>query len=333
MKRYTETAIWIAFWIVSYFILLNIFSTSSEWMPIDYVYTAIFMVTLMMAVASSEFYRRKLLSKRSYKLWAVNIYGVIMIFAFLNEILFDKLIDYILPGYYFISYYSFFDLVKFFISFVGLSTLIGLSMEWFQLQEERSNIAVLEKEKSDAEFKALVSQVNPHFLFNGLTVLYSLALKDNKETPAAIIKLSDILRYVIYKSSEPAVRLSSEAAILRDYIDLQRYRVHPTTQIDFEESISNDLSISPMLFLPLVENAFKHGVHGETENAFVRIVLREEKAVVNFTIANNKSFVKTEPGIGLNNLKERLKLLYPGRHKFVVTETGNVFNVNMQISL
>ena len=333
MKRYWEIAVWVIFWIVAYIILMNIFSSSSEWQKIDHIYTSIFMTTLMMAVASSEYYRRRFLSKRSYKTWAINMYGVIMIFAFLNEILFDKVIDFILPGYYFISYYSFFDLIRFFTAFVGLSTLIGLSMEWFQLQEERGRIALLEKEKVSAEFKALVSQVNPHFLFNGLTVLYSLSLKDNKETSSAIIKLSDILRYVIYQSAENTVKLSSEAAILRDYIDLQRYRVHPTTQIDFVDEIATDVSVSPMLFLPLVENAFKHGVHGETENAFVRIALREERGVVNFTIANNKSAgIKTEGGIGLSNLKDRLKLIYPQRHSFVVTETENVFNVHMQIS-
>lgn len=333
MKRYLEIGVWVIFWILAYIILMNIFSSSSDWQKIDHIYTSIFMATLMMAVASSEYYRRRFLSKRSYKTWAINVYGVIMIFAFLNDVLFNRLIDLILPGYYFISYYSFFDLVKFFTAFVGLSTLIGLAMEWFQFQEERSKIVMLEKEKLNAEFKALVSQVNPHFLFNGLTVLYSLSLKDSKETSSAIIKLSDILRYVIYQSTESTVKLSSEASILRDYIDLQRYRVHPTTQIDFVDEISADVMLSPMLFLPLVENAFKHGVHGETENAFVHMSLREDRGVVNFTIANNKSAgIKTQGGIGLSNLKERLKLVYPQRHSFVVTETENVFNVHMQIS-
>jgi LytS/YehU family sensor histidine kinase len=252
---------------------------------------------------------------------------VIVIFAFFNQVLFDKLIDFILPGYYFISYYTFFNLLEFFGAFVGLATLISLSMEWFQLQE-------LRKEKSIAEFKALVNQVNPHFLFNGLTVLYTLSLKDNKETSSAIIKLSDILRYVIYQSSANSVSVASEAAILRDYIDLQRYRVHPTTQIDFTEEIStNETAIAPMLFLPLVENAFKHGVHGETQNAFVRMTLREHGGVVNFTITNNRSQINTTPGIGLKNLRERLKLTYPDNHSFVITETDTMYTVNMQVTI
>lgn len=331
MKRGTTIAIWVVFWAISYFVLLTIFGSTSEWHQIDYLYTAIFMITLMMAVASGEYYRRRYLSKRSYKLWAINVYGVIMIFAFLNQNLFDKLIDFILPGYYFISYYSFFDLLKFFTSFVGLSTLIGISMEWFDLQNEQSRIALLEKQKIDAEFRSLVNQVNPHFLFNGLTVLYTLSLKGSKETSEAIIKLSDILRYVIYKSPNDTVKLSSEATILGDYIDLQRYRVHPTTQINFEHTIKNDVSVSPMLFLPLVENAFKHGVHGETANAFVSISLHEDKGVVNFNIRNNRSKSETTAGIGLENLRERLNLLYPGKHSLNISETDHEFNVEMRL--
>ncbi|MEJ0033925.1 MAG: histidine kinase [Bacteroidota bacterium] len=100
--------------------------------------------------------------------------------------------------------------------------------------------------------------MNPHFLFNGLTVLYSLSLKDSRETSSAIIKLSDILRYVIYGSSNATVSLASEAKILRDYIDLQRYRIHPSTKVEYVEHLDNDVSIAPMIFLPLLENAIQN---------------------------------------------------------------------------
>ena len=322
MKKRIKIGVWVIFWVTSYIVLLGMFASSSEWTKIDLIYTTIFITTLMLAASANNYYR----TRDTYKDWAIKAVTIILVGAVFNEILFDYLIDYILPGYYFISYYDFYDLLKFYATFVTLTTLLSLSIERFE-------IALLEKEKSSAEFRALVSQVNPHFLFNGLTVVYTLSLKDNKETSSAIIKLSDILRYVIYQSSATTVKLSSEAAILRDYIDLQKYRVHPTTKIEFNDRISDDVSVSPMLFLPLVENAFKHGVHNETENAFVDISLREEGNVVDFTIANNKSSVKTEPGIGLKNLKDRLQLIYPGRHTFVVSETENVFNVNMQISL
>lgn len=324
MRRYVEIAVWIAFWTIAYFVLLEMFASSSERQSIDHIYTAIFTATLMMAAARAEYFRRKYLPKRAYKTWAVNVAAVIMVFAVFNKLLFDRFIDYLLPGYYFISYYSFYDLLKFYTSFVGLTTLIYLSIEWFNLQEERTVVLT-------GRLNALIAQVNPHFLFNGLTVVYSLSLKDSKETSSAIIKLSDILRYVIYQQPESKVKLSSEAAILRDYIDLQRYRVHPTTRIEFVDNVSSDASVSPMLFLPLVENAFKHGVHGETENAFVRIDLQEDKGVVTFKIGNNKSKTETSSGVGLNNLRERLNLLYPERHSLIIRETENEFNVEMRL--
>jgi LytS/YehU family sensor histidine kinase len=197
-------------------------------------------------------------------------------------------------------------------------------MEWFQLQNERATLV-------SGRLNTLINQLNPHFLFNGLTVVYSLSLKDSRDTSSAVIKLSDILRYVIYGSAEKTVTVSSESAIIRDYIDLQRYRVHPSTQIDFIDQISSDLVVPPMLFLPLVENAFKHGVHNEISNAFVRITLHENSGTVTFTIKNSKSGASTPKGIGLKNLKERLELLYPNKHSLLITETEHEFNVEMHL--
>lgn len=314
MRRWVKVIIWTTFWTMAYFVLLNIFASSIEWQMVDYIYTAIFMVTLMGAVCVNEYARSR---SRRYGLWLVTFAAIGCVFAAMNHIIFARLIDFILPGYYFISYYSYFDLLKFFASFLGLTTLISLSIESLRL----------EKEKATAEFKALVNQVNPHFLFNSLTVLYSLALNDRKETSSAIIKLSDILRYVIYKSSDDRVSLASEAQLLRDYIDLQRYRIQPTTRIEYAEQLNGDVQVAPMLFLPLLENSFKHG------ETVISMELKCERNVVNFNITNNKSKVTSSSGIGLNNLKERLKLIYPGRHSFVIDESENEFSVSMQISL
>lgn len=325
-----KTVILGVFWAMSWLALISIFAGSGPWEKIDYIYTSVFVVTLLIPATANDWYLRpRILNKGKYWLYFILLIGVVLAGAFLNQELFDKFIDYILPGYYFISYYEYFDIVKFFGAFLGLTTLLGLSIEWFQLQR-------LEKEKAGAEFRALVSQVNPHFLFNSLTVLYTLSLKDSKkETSAAIIKLSDILRYVIYQTSQSTVTLGSEAKLLRDYIDLHRYRVHPTTRIDLTETIKDqEIKVSPMLFLPLIENSFKHGVHGETENAFVSISLHEEGGVINFTITNNKPVgekVKSMEGIGLKNLRDRLSLAYPGRYELRISETATTFSVTMQI--
>ena len=328
----------LTFWVASYFILLTIFETTSgPWLMIDHIYTSIFIVTLLIPVSINDvFLIKRLLNKQKYGIYLLVVALTILVGAGINHMLFSKLIDYILPGYYFISYYEFADLLKFFTAFIMISTLITLSLEWFRLQEDRYRTNKLEKERVSAEFKALASQVNPHFLFNSLTVLYSLAVKNSADTPGAILKLSDILRYVIYQSSATTVSLRSELAILQDFIDLQRYRVNASTQIDLSDSISDDnIQVAPMLMLPLLENSFKHGTTSSAEPSFVKARAIEENGTLHFTIINNKSEKSQNApgGFGLKNLRERLALAYPGRYSLDISETQSTFAVSMQINL
>jgi sensor histidine kinase YesM len=325
------------FWTITYFILLTIFSGSSEWQKIDHIYTAIFMVTLMLSVSvNARVILPNFLSRKKYPFFFL-LSGInVIVFAFFNHFLFDKLIDYLLPGYYFISYYDFADLLKFFVALVAITTLIELSMEWFTLQETRHRLMTIEKEKVAAELRALTNQVNPHFLFNSLTVLYSLALKDSKETSNAIIQLSDILRYVIYESGGGVVSLKSEIGLIRNYISLQRYRVHPSMKINFESGKANEnLRISSMLFLPLVENGFKHGIEGDVNGAFLDIRLETAGGVITFIIRNSchpVNVAKINGGVGLKNIQDRLKLMYADKHSLTITETPSTFEVAMQLT-
>jgi sensor histidine kinase YesM len=326
------------FWTSAYFILLTIFATTSgPWLIIDHLYTSIFIATLLLPVATNDLVLIRLfLNQQRYFQYFALIVVTIVAGAWINHILFSSLIDYILPGFYFISYYEFADLLKFFGAFVVISTMITLSLDWLRLQENRYRINSLEKEKAAAEFKALANQVNPHFLFNSLTVLYALAVKNSVEAPGAILKLSDILRYVIYQSSAAIVPLRSELSILRDFIDLQRYRVRSSIQIDLSDSLSDDnIGIAPMLMLPLLENSFKHGARHDSEPCFVRAQAIEEGGLLHFTIINNKSEFPSPDGggFGLKNLRERLQLVYPGRHTLDISETASTFAVSMQINL
>jgi sensor histidine kinase YesM len=343
MKRSAQRYWWVrlivllTFWVASYFALLTLFATTSRgWLMIDHIYTSIFVVTLLIPVTFNDVVLLpRTMNRGKYGLYLTLVVALVVVGAFLNDILFRYVIDYILPGYYFISYYDFFDLLKFFVIFVAASTLLTLSLEWFRLQDDRFHVTQLEKEKVAAEFKALASQVNPHFLFNSLTVLYGLAVKNSSATAGAILKLSDILRYVIYQSSAQTVSLRSELDILRDFIDLQRYRVQASVQIDLVESVSrDDIRVSPMLFLPLLENSFKHGLHGDPSRGFVRVQAVEEDGQLQFTIINNKSAVgPATGGFGLKNLRQRLQLAYPERHALEVSETESTFAVTMKIAL
>ena len=329
----------LAFWVLGYYILLHLFAGSDTLQPIDYIYTGIFLCTLFIPVAINLFLLvPKLLNTGRYIPYAIVILSGLFVFSFFNQLLFDRLIDFILPGYYFISYYSYGDLLKFFAAFLVLSTLLKLSKEWFELSKARQKITLLEKEKLDAELKALMNQVNPHFLFNSLNVLYSLAIKKKPETPDAIIRLSDILRYVIYESNKDTVTLDSEIELLNNYLQLQQYRIDASAKIEFKtEVIDGNTRIAPMLLLPLLENSFKHGIKGDTGDTFIRIKLNQQKNRVHFTIENNKG-VSSEPtdkqtgGVGLENIRNRLQLIYPDNHTFDVADKDVTFKVELTIN-
>jgi LytS/YehU family sensor histidine kinase len=305
---------------------------------IDYIYTLLFQLTLMIAVYSNLLLLvPKLLSAKRIFLYSLFLLLLLLSGSIFNILLFGRFIDFILPGYYFISYYSLFDILKFFIVFIFSTTLLKLSKEWFQLLGSKQKLVETEKEKVEIELKALRSQINPHFLFNSLNVLYALALKKAKETPEAIIKLSDILRYVVYDSNKNKVKLSAEVKLINNYLSLQKYRIENISDVVFETDIKDDIQLSPMLFLPLVENSFKHGVKGDVSNTYVHISLKSKDHEMVFEIENNKGYAddiekETKQGIGIANIKKRLSLIYPDKHLLIITENESIFKVLLQIN-
>jgi sensor histidine kinase YesM len=328
-----------AFWALAYYSLLKIFAGSDTYRQIDYIYTGIFLCSLFIPVALNLFlFIPKLLNTGRTIFYGIILLTNLFAFSLFNQVLFAHLIDFILPGYYFISYYSYGDLLKFFGAFLILTTLLKLSKEWFELSKTRQRIILLEKEKLDAELKALINQVNPHFLFNSLNVLYSLAMNKKAETPDAIIRLADILRYVIYDSNRETVTLNSETELLNNYLRLQRYRIDKNAHIEFITEVTDgEILISPMLLLPLVENSFKHGIKGGTGDTFIRLRLSQHKNLIYFTIENNKGISAEERGqksggVGLENIRSRLQLIYPDNHTFDVKDDGLTFRVELKIN-
>jgi LytS/YehU family sensor histidine kinase len=219
--------------------------------------------------------------------------------------------------------------------YILITTLLKLSQSWFELQEVNKRITRIEKENIKSELNALKAQINPHFLFNSLNVIYSQAIKKSNKTPNAIIQLSDILRYVIYDSTKDKVSIETEIKLIEDYIELQKFRIDTTSNIKFEHKVQNEnCKITPMLLLPLVENSFKHGIKGELDHTFVNIKLEANINNILFEIENNKGIGETvesdgNSGIGIANIRQRLTLLYPNKHKFDIEETTTIFKVNM----
>jgi sensor histidine kinase YesM len=329
----------LAFLVASYLILLSLFSDSKEWEKIDHIYTLIFLLTIVFSlIVNFRILIPFLLNEKRYIIYIFSVAINLLIWTLFNRILFDKWIDYILPGYYFISYYEFKDVFKFFLTFNVVTTLMHLSWEWFSLQEAQQQVTRLEKEKIAAEFKALIQQVNPHFLFNSLTVLYSLALNNSKETPTAVLKLSDILRYTLYDSDKNFVPIKSEADLIENYIDLQRYRLAETVRISFQKDLADpNINIHPMLLLPLVENSFKHGFLEGSGNSFVEMELSSANNQIEFVIRNSREdeaksmTLTTNGGIGLQNVRERLRLAYGENATLSVASDKESFLVHLII--
>ncbi len=328
----------ILFWLVSSYIMLHLFADSGQIEKIDYIYTALFQSTLITGVYVNLFLLiPKLLSRKKYFLYIVSLIIVIAASVEINILFFDKLVDHILPGYYFISYYEFADILKFVVVYIAITSLIKLAKSWFVLSETTKKLTELQKEKAEIELVALKAQVNPHFLFNSLNVLYSLVLKKSDESPDAIIKLSDILRYVIYESGKDFVYLSEEVKLINDYLGLQQFRIDTNSKVEFRTEVKeNNLKIAPMLFLPLVENSFKHGIKADTEQTYVDIYLKADQHEILFEIENNKRISEASEkdkhtGIGLSNIKNRLNLLYPDKHLLEINESDSFFHIKLII--
>ena len=221
------------------------------------------------------------------------------------------------------------DDVPFFIFFLPIPVLfvIWIFEQWKWIQN-------LKAEKSKTELSLLRTQINPHFFFNTLNNLYALTIKNSKEAPDVILKLSDMMRYTIYEGEKETVKLGDEITYLSNYIELHKIRYKKTVEIDFKHEIDSSLSIAPLLYIILLENAVKHGIETLTENAFIHINLYEDDDFIIFEIENNfdPKEISGAKGIGLTNLKRRLALIYPKKYELTVDKTNNTYKATLKIS-
>jgi two-component system LytT family sensor kinase len=276
----------------------------------------------------------KILSKNKIGLYILSVFVVIAIYLLvcsLSEIVQQYIFD--LPRFH--RYFFHFPRAFFAALFIfGLSTSYKMTIEWLRSERQKKE---LETEKLSSELAFLKSQINPHFLFNTLNNVYSLAFKKSDDTPEAILKLSKLMRYMLYESNEKQVFLSKEIDYLHNFIDLQKLRLSEKVEINFivEGDVEGRL-IEPMLLIPFVENAFKHGISYVDYPAIsIHLKLNESDLVfkVENTISNTYSPEMTDSGIGLANVKRRLNLLYPDKHKLHIKDSINEYKVLLKICL
>lgn len=218
--------------------------------------------------------------------------------------------------------------IPFFIFFIPIPILFG-----FWIFEQWKWIQNLKAEKSKTELSLLKTQINPHFFFNTLNNLYALTVKNSKQAPDVILKLSDMMRYTIYEGEKETVKLQDEIDYLNNYIELHKIRYKKSVKITFKHDIDPSISIAPLLYIILLENAFKHGVETLAENAFVYIDLYEKDNFIHFDIENNfdPNELKESNGIGLKNLKRRLLLIYNKDHELIVEAKNDIYKTTLKI--
>lgn len=221
---------------------------------------------------------------------------------------------------------------------VAITAVIALLKNWYRHQQAAQ---LLTQDKLEAELKFLKAQIHPHFLFNTLNSLYSLTLKKSDNAPEVVLKLSGLMDYMLYDATAAKVPLEKELDYIKNYIDLERIRYGNRVDVQFTESgdISGK-SIAPMMLLPFVENAFKHGVTTETENAWIRIDVKMLEQQLVLLVENCKCGEKASgnnrdmaSGIGLRNLQRRLELLYEGRYSLETEDEADSYAARLELDL
>ncbi len=213
-----------------------------------------------------------------------------------------------------------------------LSTTIRIAQEWFKNEKQKQE---MEKEKLASELSFLKSQVNPHFLFNTLNGIYSLANRKSDKTPGAIVKLSEIMRHMLYESGKETGSLDKEIEYINNYIDLQKLRLPVDANVSFVvKGDTTGKEIKPLLLIPFFENAFKHGVDADGADIRAELIVSEKELKLKVVNRISKSQKKDDSsGIGLVNIKKQLEYLYPYAHSLTIEEKDGLFNVLLTLKM
>ncbi len=246
--------------------------------------------------------------------------------------------------YYFMSSGSF-ELIRYF-NFYGIYLLIsslaaalkfGKDLYTWQQQE-----FLRKQEQVESELNFLKAQISPHFLFNTLNNLYGHAVTKSDLLPDMMLRLSDLLRYSIYETSKPLVPLHDELDYIRNYIALEKIRLSQSSKVDFTlpKDVEMNLQIAPLLLISFVENAFKHSRHTVGNKIYIKGNLRMENNKLILEMENSynpqmkeTALVNREGGVGMDNVRKRLQLLYPNKHQLQIEEVDNIYKLKLQLEL
>ena len=333
-----KTLIYTAYWILvtGFFLYEKKYLLYKANMPYFLACVSVRVILLMViAYLNLHIFLPKYLIKKRY-----GAYAAAILLSVLAYLVIQSLYDWYLYGYivgplyrsnmYESLSYNFFSTLW----YLGLMLALKLSIDWYSQQLLIQRITV---EKLNAEVDFLRAQVNPHFLFNILNNLYALTLKKSELAPDVVLKLSSMMEYMLYDSNDDRVLLDKELEYLQNYVALERLRFGTEATITFNTAkIPPGLTIAPLLLLPMVENAFKHGLSRQTTDSELHIAIAFKETALTVQVENTKPLTPALPskgGIGLSNLRKRLELLYPGKHDLQLLDESSRFSVLLIIEL
>jgi two-component system LytT family sensor kinase len=336
MKRKWQIFWHVFFWIsvIAFFISIGLSSGKTKLNSLLILFVVYGVVNIGIFYLNYLLFIPLFLDKKKYKIYATIVIGTVIVFGLSKygvAVVFKPL-TYVRMGKT-IGFWSYFVSTIFTtLVFVFLSTVLKFTVDWFLNERIQRD---LENQRLSAELSFLKSQINPHFLFNSLNSIYSLAYQKSDTTPEAILKLSEIMRYMLYECNDNKVELAKELQYLHNYIDLQKIRFGNKAFIDFEVNgeITNQY-IVPLLLISFIENAFKHGIANDPLSP-IRLKINIAEGNLYFFIQNKKHTHNRDAsgGIGLNNVRRRLDLLYPGKYNLDIRDETDTYTCQLSLVL
>lgn len=329
----------LAFWIFSFSLLTYSFAQGNELGPIDWIYTGLFHISAVFVVYVNVLVLiPHILQKRKYLLYGVAALLLISVGVALNIWSFNVLAGLIFKNYYFISSLTIPGLLGILGSYLAVSTILKLSKSWIQLQRAETKLNRAKRNQQEAEMKALKNKIQPHFMLNSLNNIYAMSLQKDPRTPEFVMQLSETVRYLLHEADLEKVPLTSELDFLERYVSLQKVRMDFPETIDFNiQGKVDGQEIAPLLLLPIVENCFKHGLKGKASEAEIQIQIEIGEKELQLHATNKKSknaesaFI--ESGIGLDNLKRRLRILYGHHFTLNIEDDMHRYQTDLKIPL
>ncbi len=300
---------------------------------------------IVIAITIIEVLIPRILNKgKQWLFWFSVVLFLLIIYVICTAIL-KYYLEVKFPGSY-VNYLKKFSDLTWYGRVTNLSDIISKSLYFLyptflilvlKLYQEKQNLLKLNEQKTTAELTALKNQLNPHFLFNTLNNLYALALKKSDDTTKVIQKLSYILDYILYGCNEKFVSLDKEIDLLENYLSLEKIRYGDRVKITFHKDVTGKEKIAPLILLTFLENAFKHGVAQEINQASIEIKISKKNEQIVYTIQNSKPLGvehnASKDSIGLKNVKKQLELLYPQAYDLIIENTSNTFSANLKLDI